>query len=35
MSKSKINKIELTSFEIELNDIEENKSGIGIFYSPT
>lgn len=34
MSKSKINKIELTSFEIELNDIEENKSGIGIFYSP-
>ena len=34
MSKSKINKIELTSFEIELIDIEENKSGIGIFYSP-
>ena len=34
MSKSKINKIELTSFEIELTDIEENKSGIGIFYSP-
>ena len=34
MSNSKINKIELTSFEIELIDIEENQSGIGIFYSP-
>ena len=34
VSKSRITKIELTSFEIELTDIEENKSGIGIFYSP-
>ena len=34
MSKSKIIKIELTSFEIEINDIEENKSGIGINYKP-
>ena len=32
MSKSKINKIELTSFEIELTDIEENKSKIAKLF---
>ena len=34
MSNLKIEKIELTAFEIELNDIQENKSGIGIVYTP-
>ena len=34
MSNPKIIKIELTSFEIEIRDIEENKSGIGITYKP-
>ena len=34
MSNLKIVKIELTAFEIELNDIQENKSGIGIVYTP-
>ena len=34
MSKLKIVKIELTSFEIEISDIEENKSGISIKYTP-
>ena len=34
MSELKIVKIELTSFEIEISDIEENKSGISIKYTP-
>ncbi len=34
MSNLKIVKIELTAFEIEINDIQENKSGIGIVYTP-
>ena len=34
MSVSKIDKVEITLFEISLNDIKENKSGIGIIYSP-
>ncbi len=34
MSNAKIEKIELTLFEIILNDVEENKSGIGIVYVP-
>jgi len=34
MPKSKIVKIELISFDIEIKDIEENKSGIGITYKP-
>ena len=34
MSVSKIDKVEITLFEITLNDIKENKSGIGIIYSP-
>ncbi len=34
MSKLKIDKIELTSFEIELDHIIENKSGIGVSFSP-
>ena len=34
MLKSKIVKIELILFDIEIKDIEENKSGIGITYKP-
>ena len=34
MSKLKIDKIELISFTIELHDIAENDSGIGITYVP-
>ena len=34
MPKSKIVKIELISFNIEIKDVEENKSGIGITYKP-
>ena len=34
MSKLKIKKIELTLFEINLKDLKENNSGIGISFSP-
>ena len=34
MSKLKIDKVELTAFEIEIKNVEENKSGIGIVYKP-
>ena len=34
MSESKIDKIEITLFEITLENIKENKSGIGITYVP-
>ena len=34
MSASKIDKIEITLFEITLENIKENKSGIGIIYAP-
>ena len=34
MSKLKIDRIELTTFEIEIKNVEENKSGIGIIYKP-
>ncbi len=34
MSKLKIDRIEITSFEIEIENIEENESGIGISYKP-
>ena len=34
MSKLKIDRIELTAFEIEIKNVEENKSGIGIIYKP-
>ena len=33
MSESKIDKIEITLFEITLENIKENKSGIGITYA--
>jgi len=34
MSNAKIDKIELTLFEVTFSDVEENKSGIGIVYVP-
>ncbi len=34
MSKLKIDRVELTAFEIEIKNVEENKSGIGIIYKP-
>ncbi len=34
MSKLKISKIELTLFEIELENIKENRSGIGVSFLP-
>ena len=34
MPELKIVKIELTLFEILISNIRENKSGIGIIYSP-
>ena len=34
MQNLKINKIELTSFSIELKDLKENQSGIGVHFEP-